>query len=290
MRPCRRVLFVVLSALMSLGLGGAVGVSAASAVPSRFTCTGTVTPFAPELIPPGTYALLSMPAGSLCYVADASVGGGAVTVNHGLTLGEASLLPLTGGSLTVNGPLTVGDNAWFGDYSAPFGPSFPITVNGPLTVDSHGAAAVYAGAIAGPVVARDASGLQIDGTSLTLPLLPISGPVSVIGGGGNNAVLDELGFFGQNYLDLELDNISGPLSITGYDGAVVYLGGDHTGPMTFSDNTATPSPYWSPPLFFSHYMVINGPGTCADNTPNPIGRFNTVNGPVRGDQGTACFG
>ena len=102
MRSCR-VLFVVLSALMSLGFGGVVGVSAASAVPSRFTCTGTVTPFAPELIPPGTYALLSMPAGSLCYVADASVGGGAVTVNHGLTLGEASLLPLTGGRVVLDG-------------------------------------------------------------------------------------------------------------------------------------------------------------------------------------------
>ncbi len=286
---------------------GVVGVTAAgpagAAPPLTFTCTGAISnvplTVSPEVVPPGTYGSFVMPPGSFCVIP------GPVTVQKGITLGSGSALIVVdgfvpgggpfSGALTVEGPVRVGPDAdlnflWDGTtpLTAP-----PLTVNGPVSVQSHGLFGMFGATISGPLTATDASGVQVSGSQ-------IRGPLSVVGGGGTNdpsEAFAQVGFFpGYNFVDLEQDTVSGPLSVLGYDGAAAYVGGDHTGPMTFSDNTAAASPYWPPPLYITHFNVINGPATCADNSPTPNatnpsdGSTNTVSGPVRGDQGTACFG
>jgi hypothetical protein len=240
-----------------------------------FTCTGDFSnlPGSAEVVPTGTYASLTTPPGTACFV------GGDVVVNGPVTLGQASGLGLVSGSLTVNGKVTVGDGASLGDAG---GGQPPITVNGPLFIDPNGLVFVLGpGAISGGVHASAPSGV-------TLFDLQIGGPVQILGGGGDNPVQDELGNTNYQSVYLGQNVISGPVTENGYagagdDGTGSFVGFDHTaGPMTLINNTVA--------SVLVQSNVIDGPATCSGNNPPPqdLGS-STVTGPIKGSQGQQCF-
>jgi hypothetical protein len=274
----------------TVGLLGGVGLTAmagvatvAAASPTGFTCTGSLASFG-QLIPPGTYTSLSMPGGSVCFVAP-----GSVTVNDGITLGEASaLLVPDGGALTVNGPVTVGPGAVFSEFDS----CSPIKVNGPVSVRDNAVLLICGSTVAGPVEATNA-------TQVRAYFSDISGPLGIQGGGGPNPVLDAFVAFGgppygppdgYNFSEVNESVISGPVSAAGYSGLGVNFVGDVMGPMTFINNTTT----YSSAIGSNR---INGPATCSGNVPAPnlgghlaIGSPSIVSGPVRGDQAATCTG
>lgn len=265
----------------------ASGAPALANPPSRLTCSGT--PAAPETIPGGAYLSVSMPSGSFCSV------NGPVTILGPMKLEDSAALAVMGGSLTIRGPLKVSPNAVLGNVNN----TAPIEIDGPVSVGSHAAliigvespGAPIVSAIRGPVGAHDASTVQIHNTR-------ISGPVSLVGGGGENAILSALAGPGANFNDLEDNQILGPVNETGYDG--VWAGVIRNriyGPMTFADNAEPPVPPGSP--FENEYDIgsnrIYGPATCDDNNPAPnmgmsTGSPSIVYGPVRGDQAATCTG
>ena len=213
-----------------------------------------------------------MPQGSLCFIS------GPVTVNHPVTLGAGAGFGLVGGSLIVNGTVTVGPGAAFGDLNG----VYPITVNGSVFIQSNGDMGMVGGTIGGSVLATAPSALE-------LYYNQVSGKVSIAGGGGTNPVLDAIGQTQYQFVDLENNMISGPLTETGYAGPGSQYGyagvffENHTGPMTLSNNSGA--------LIGVGDNVINGPATCSGNTPTPeLFDASTVSGPIKGDQGAACFG
>ena len=272
----RRALLAVLpGVLLGLGLVGVGAAGPAGAVaPGGFTCAGDYSnlPGSAEAIPPGSYTSLTLPPGSVCYVA------GDVVVNGPVTLRQASALGLVSGSLTVNGKVTVGAGASFGD----FGGQPPITVYGPLFIDSNGLVYLLGpGSISGGVHASAPSGL-------TLFDLQIGGPVQILGGGGDSPSQDQLGNTQYQSVYLGGNVISGPVTENGFAGAGdefgtgSFVGFNQSGPMTLTNNTGAP--------LLVQSNVINGPGTCSGNNPLPqdLGS-STVTGPIMGSQGGQCF-
>ncbi len=284
------------SVFVVTALGAALAVTPALADPS-FTCSGE------EFIPAGVYSSVSMPAGSICGV------NGSVTILSPLKLGDGAGLGVrSGGSLTIEGPVTIGPGAAFGNV----GNSNPIDIDGPVNVGGDGALIVgveslglespgpIVSAIRGPVSAHDASTVQIYNTQ-------IGGPVRIGGGGGDNAIVDR--FFGpgktfsgpgNDYTDLEADDVLGPVSETGYDGIWAGVIRDIVdGPLTFSDNAEPPQPPEGSPFIDSYDIGSNrifGPARCENNEPAPnmggeySGSPSIVYGPVRGDQAATCTG
>jgi hypothetical protein len=217
----------------------------------------------------GDYQWLTMPATSVCFV------NGTVTIEHGVSLGQGSALAVQAGSLTVNGPVTVGQDAVFADFS---GTPAPIHVNGPISVGQDAVLAIYfstdgtiQSSIAGPVRATDASVVQILDTY-------VGGPVSIQGGGAPNPILVAQGIWPAPNL-LWDSVVAGPASEIGYAGTYASIAGDTTGPVTFTNNSATDGSWVG-------YDTINGPLTIADNTPPPatVPGTTTVTGPIRGNQ------
>ena len=184
--------------------------------------------------------------------------------------------------------MTVGTGAIF---AAPQN-STPIVINGPVNVWDNGVFVVGTetpggplfSTIHGPVKATGASSVQIHNTWVT-------GGVTSVGGGADNALFDELAGapFPQNFFDLEDNHISGPVSITGYLGEWAGVIRDTIdGPFTFSNNSE---------LEIDEYdigsLVVNGPATCSNNNPAPNlgaspGGPSTVHGPIRGNQAATC--
>jgi hypothetical protein len=263
-----------LPVVLGLGLAGVETAVPAGAVPvpGGFTCTGDFSnlPDSAEAVPTGTYRSLTMPPGSVCFVA------GDVVVNGPVTLGQASALGLVGGSLTVNGKVTVGDGASFGDSVG----QPPVTVNGPLFIDPNGLVFLLgAGSISGGVHAWAPSGL-------TLFDFQIGGPVQILGGGGDSLSQDELGNSNYQSVYLGQNVISGPVTENGFAGAGdefgSFVGFNQSGPMTLTNNTVG--------QMFVQSNVIDGPATCAGNNPLPqdLGS-SSVTGPIMGSQGQQCF-
>lgn len=274
---------VVSVLLLAAGLGS----TPAAAASSSFTCTGTF--MSPETIPAGAYDALRVPAGSFCLIA-----GGSVHILAPVTLGDAAGILVVGGSFTVSGPLTVGRDAALG---APTNAT-PVHIQGPVTVEENGAfllgtetpyGAIFA-AIDGPVTGLDASTVQIHNTR-------VSGPVTISGGGGDNALVDAVsesfGYFGpNNFSDLEDNHILGPVTESGYRGVWGgVLRNVIAGPLTFSNNSEAPA--------IDEYDIgsnlIEGPATCSGNDPAPnlgasAGYLSIVRGPVGGSQAATCTG
>jgi hypothetical protein len=238
--------------VVAMGISGLAGAGPATAAPPLgHVCSGTLS--SPDLLE-GTYAFLSMPAGSICVIFTP------VTIQHPITLGDSSMLGVFDGSLIVNGAVAVGPNAIFGDAYG----NAPITVNGPVTVQHNGALvtgfenpyAPLASIINGPVSATDASAVWIHNTR-------VNGPISLRGGGGSNAVLDAIvgADSGYNFSDLEDNVISGPVSIVGYGG--IWAGvirNQISGGLTFTGNTSLTE-------FDIGSNTIKGKANCSGNDP-----------------------
>jgi hypothetical protein len=252
-------------------------VSAAGA--SGFTCTGTLA--SPGSVPAGTYASLTMPAGSLCQVV------GDVTVTSPVNIGSGAGLAVGAGSLTIWGPVSISSQG----VLASFDNATPIHIGGPVWVGQDAALIVgtetpggaRTNSISGPVTGNGESSVQIHNAT-------VSGPVQLTGGGGQNAIVDALsGGFPGNFNDLEDNDIGGPVSVTGYHGVWSGVIRDIIrGPFTFSNNVQSP-----PDEFDIGSNTIYGLATCNDNSPVPNmghspGRPSVVFGPIGGDQAATC--
>jgi hypothetical protein len=244
-----------------------VGTAPAIASPaSSFTCTGTLG--SPETVPSGSYSQLSMPAGSICFIA------GPVTVARGIALGDTSGLALFDGNLTVRGPVTVGPNALFGDA----GGAAPIVVNGSVAVEQNAAFLIgfenpfapLVSAVHGPVTGDNASTVQLHNTD-------ISGRVTLQGGGGDNPILDVFAGGGYNFNDLEDNAISGGVTESSYQGIWAGVIRNHiSGNLTFTNNTDFDE-------FDVGSNVVHGNADCSGNSPavntgGSPGSPNTVSG------------
>ena len=255
------------------------------AAASSFTCTGS--PGSPEAIPAGTYQSLTMPAGSFCGV----VSPGTVTVQRPLTLGAGAGLIVVDSALKVRGPLTVGPGAAFGaDFAAE---TAPVEIDGPVTVQKDGAFILGTEIPYGPVFASIGGSVTgIDASAVIIQNVRIGGPVRVIGGGADNALVDAVaGGPGNNYTDFEDDVIGGPLVEMGYQG--IWGGVIRSvikGPFVFAHNVQSSVDEWD-----IGSNAIGGPAYCADNVPAPNlgpsnGYLSNVAGPTRGNQAATCTG
>jgi len=113
------------------------------------------------------------------------------------------------------------------------------------------------------------------------------------------------------FVDMEQDVISGPVSQTSYGGpgGSNISGNTIMGPLTFSANyggLGPPTPGWLYPAYLIGADTIYGPATCSDNVPPPNstpwppssavppGTWfpppppSVVYGPVWGDQASTC--
>ncbi len=163
---------------------GSTSAAPAFAAPTQsFTCAGTAAK--PGMIPAGTYRSLTMPPATVCLMG----GSGAVDVLSPVSLGTGSGLVLAGGSFTVGGSLMVGPRAAFAALSN----STPVDIRGPVLVQNDGAFALGTetpngprfASIRGPVTGVNVSTVQIHNTS-------VFGPVTLVGGGTDNALVDAL--------------------------------------------------------------------------------------------------
>jgi hypothetical protein len=258
--------------------------------PTTFTCSGTLT--APESIPSGTYSSLVMPAGSICEMP----GPKPVTVLSAVTLQERSGL-VTGvtrnaADLKIVGDLVLQPDALF--VAGLKSEKHPVNIVGQVTVMSG--ALFYLGtekpgkppfaSIQGSVVAQDPSAVVIQNTT-------IGGPVSVLGGGATNAIVEALshGAPQTNYTDFEDDQINGGITEVDYGG--VWAGVIRsilTGSLTFANNSeATVDEY------DIGSDIISGSAYCAQNNPAPnmgasAGAPSIVDGTTFGDQASTCTG
>src|SRR5207253_684302 len=162
--------------------GGALTIAispALAARPAGFTCTGTLS--SPGSIPGGTYASLTMPAGSLCAVV------GDVTVTRPLTIDTGAGLAVFAGSLTIQGKVTISLQG----VLASLANSTPVHIGGPVTVGQNAALILgtetpggpIVNSIGGPVTGSGESSVQIHNAD-------VGGPVRLTGGGGDNAIVD----------------------------------------------------------------------------------------------------
>jgi hypothetical protein len=108
--------------------------------------------------------------------------------------------------------------------------------------------------IGGPVRGTDVSTVQIHNAA-------IGGPVNLQGGGGRNAILDDLGVGGYNFNDLEDNVISGPVTINRYAGIWAGVIRNHiAGGLTFTNNRNMDE-------FDIGSNVIAGNANCSHNNP-----------------------
>jgi hypothetical protein len=183
-------------------------------------------------------------------------------------MGAGSFIGQTTGSLTVEGPLRVGpDSTIISDN---------VTVEGPLSAQTDSDVQLALSTIEGPVSATTTNGLLIFKDA-------VGGPVRVQGTAP------------AGLLDVVESHISGPVSVTNFVGTEETIANNVTGPLTFSDNTASNSVPLPGSSIFISGNTINGPATCSDNTPAPNSGLpppqpNVVNGPIRGDQAATCIG
>ena len=258
--------------------------------PTSFSCSGTVT--APEAIPSGTYSALAMPAGSVCEIP----GPQPVTVLSGVTLGVGSGL-VTGvtsnaADLKIVGDLVLQPGSLF--IAGLKSEKHPVNILGQVTVTSG--ALFYLGterpgkppfaSIEGSVVAQDPSAVVIQNTT-------IGGPVSVLGGGSVNALVEALSHNAPetNYTDFEDDQINGGVTEVGYDGV---FGGVirsiMSGSLTFAFNSETTIDEYD-----IGSNIISGSAYCSGNNPVPntghsSGSPSIVGGTTFGDQAATCTG
>ncbi|HWU40911.1 MAG TPA: hypothetical protein VN203_24950 [Candidatus Acidoferrum sp.] len=304
-----RLVAAAVLAVGILGLTGATGGIAGAAAPSAADCSsgvlasGTYNSLAllPGfcLIEPGSAVTITgpvtVPSGSVLVVGltpEFSIGPASLTVTGPLRLSDASGILALAGSVHIGGPLTVGPNAMF-EAPGSFEPQ--VTVGGGVTVESQGAfisgtLSPNGSAIGGPVRATDPSTIQISGST-------VSGPITVTGGGGSNAVIDELPFSspGYNTVWLAGNTILGPVNVQGFAGNFLMIGspqpelglGTSTGnsiggSLTVSGHPLTGVPSESFPGFWDvNENTVSGNAKCSANGPDSnIGGFNVVSGHV----------
>jgi hypothetical protein len=278
------VKFAATSVAAAVALSLFMAAPTAAAPPPGYTCTNTLA--SPGAIPAGTYAHLTMPSGSACEID----GPGSVTVLRPVSLGSGSALVVNGGSLTVRGGMTVGRKAAFGaDFAAE---TAPVEIDGPVTVFSGGAFFLGTEVPYGPVFAKIGGPVfGFDASAVVVQNVRIGGPVTVLGGGGDNAIVDALGGPGSNYTDFEDDQIHGSLTEIGYGG--IWAGVIRSkiwGSFTFAHNVEAVTDEYD-----IGSDVIFGSAYCDDNNPAPnlgvsSGAPSIVHGRTRGDQASTCTG
>lgn len=308
MRRFRRVFAAAVPVMMVVSFAGAGSAAAAQATPApAFTCTGTIsnatTPptIDPEVVPPGTYRSLAMPAGSLCYVF------GEVTVRHGINLGRASALIVVDGSvpgvggpfagaLTVQGPTSVGYDAVLTYYwdGTPLTVT-PETMDGPVTVAARGLLGLLQGRVDGPVWAASPSAIHI--VNMT-----VAGGITILGGGQTNDPDEAFIRVGLGYPDqfvnIQGSTVIGAVSVIRFNGSGVTIADANTliGPLTFSYNQGGPGMTGSFPFaYIIGAETIFGSATCEGNHPAPntgtdYATKATIFGPVLGNQASTCIG
>ncbi len=258
--------------------------------PSPFTCAGTLS--APEAVPSGTYSSLTMPAGSICEMP----GPQPVTVLSGVTLqnGSGLFTGVTHNASTVKivGSLTLQPGSLF--VAGLKSERHPVNILGNVTVGSG--ALFYLGTekpgkppfatIQGSVDAQEPSAVVIQNTA-------IGGPVSVMGGGAVNAIVEALSHNSPftNYTDFEDDQINGGITEVGYNGI---FGGVIrsilSGSLAFAFNNETTIDEYD-----IGSNIIAGSAYCAGNNPPPnmghsTGSPSIVDGNTFGDQAATCTG
>jgi hypothetical protein len=252
------------------------GSNSGAAAATAFTCAGTVG--SPKPIPAGTYSTLSMPENTGCTI------NGAVSVLAPLTVGQGAALALKlGASLHVQGGLTVETG---GVFAVPHN-SIPVTIQGTVVVNNDAVLVVGIehklapiNSSIGAVYGNAASSVQIHNTK-------VNGSVNLQNGGAVNAILGG----GNNFNDLEDNNIIGGVTIEGYEGVWAGVLRDRIqGPFTFSNNDET---------VVDEYDIgsntIFGGATCNSNNPAPNmggspGKPSVVHGPTTGNQKATCTG
>ncbi len=160
-----------------------------------------------------------------------------------------------------------------------------VEKNGVFTLGTETPGGPIFARIRGSVTGLDASSVQIHNAQ-------VSGHVSILGGGADNTLIDQLAGspFPNNFSDLE-DNILGPVVETGYRGiwGGIIRNTIH-GPMSFVRNSQPVIDQWD-----IGSNVIYGFALCADNNPPPnIGQSpgapSVVHGPTLGNQAATCTG
>ena len=258
--------------------------------PTAYTCSGTLT--APAFIPSGTYSSLTMPPGSICEIP----GPKPVTVLSGVTLQDGSGLA-TGVTANAADLKIVGDMMLQPDSLFVAGlknERHPVNILGQVTVMSG--ALFYLGterpgkppfaSIQGSVTAQDPSAVVIQNTT-------IGGPVSVLGGGATNAIVEALSHNAPetNYTDFEDDQINGGITEVDYGG--VWAGVIRSilsGSLAFANNSEQTIDEYD-----IGSDIISGSAYCADNNPAPnmgasSGAPSIVDGNTFGDQAGTCTG
>lgn len=276
-----------------------VGVSAATGAkpkppppppPTAYTCSGTLT--TPAFIPSGTYSSLTMPPGSICEIP----GPKPVTVLSGVTLqdgsGLATGVTANAADLKIVGDVTLQPDSLF--VAGLKNERHPVNILGQVTVMSG--ALFYLGterpgkppfaSIQGSVTAQDPSAVVIQNTT-------IGGPVSVLGGGATNAIVEALSHNAPetNYTDFEDDQINGGITEVDYGG--VWAGVIRSilsGSLAFANNSEQTIDEYD-----IGSDIISGSAYCADNNPAPnigasSGSPSIVDGNTFGDQAATCTG
>ena len=261
------------------------GPAVLAAPPSTFRCAGTFA--SPMIIPAGTYQALHMPAGSFCQI----TGPGLVRVTSRLRIGNGAGLLVVGGSLTVDGSVRVEPEAAFGVPTN----LTPVRIGGSVRVLANGAFILGTETPGGPDFASiDGTVRGVDASTVQIHNTRVFGEVTMTGGGGLNAVVDEVTgtSVDNNFNDLEDDQISGHVRVTRYDGVWAGILRDViSGPLSFTYNSEAPN--------IDEYDIgsdlIDGSARCSHNDPVPNtgaseGSPSIVHGPVLGDQALTCTG
>jgi hypothetical protein len=219
-----------------------------------------------------------------------------VTILSGITLQEGSGL-FTGvtsnaADLKIVGDVLLQPDALF--VAGLKNEKHPVNIIGQVTVMSG--ALFYLGtekpgkppfaSIQGSVTAQDPSAVVIQNTT-------IGGPVSVLGGGATNAIVEALSHDSPeaNYTDFEDDVIDGGITEVDYGG--VWAGVIRTimaGSLAFANNSETTIDEYD-----IGSDIIAGSAYCADNTPPPnmgasAGSPSIIDGTTFGDQAATCTG
>ena len=297
------------AAVLAVGIVGMASGAASATPPGPGDCSSGVLASGsysslslspgPCFIEPGSSVTVTRPltlsTGSVLVVGSTpefSFGPASLTIAGPMSLSGASGLIDIVGTVSVGGPVTVDPNALF---EVPGSNPLPVTIGGGVTVGNQGAfifgsLSPNGSAIRGPVRATDPSTVQISGSE-------VSGPITVQGGGGNNAVIDALpeSSPGYNTLWLAGDTISGPVNVQGFDGNFLMIGSPQpdwglgtspgntvSGPLTVTGNSLTGIPSLSEPGFwYVDANTVSGNAQCSANGPGSnVGGSNIVSGHV----------
>jgi hypothetical protein len=195
-------------------------------------------------------------------------------------------------TLKIVGSLTLSPDSLF--VAALKSEKHPVNILGQVTVMSG--ALFYLGnekpgkppfaTIQGSVEAQDPSAVVIQNTA-------IGGPVSVLGGGATNAIVEALSHDAPetNYTDFEDDQINGGITEVDYGG--VWAGVIRSilnGSLAFANNSETTIDEYD-----IGSDIISGSAYCAQNNPPPnmgasAGSPSIVDGNTFGDQAATCTG